>query len=97
MSVTTSNTSTIVEGDAVILSCDVTGNPVSTISLYNMTDSELLDTSADNNKLYFSINSTHCLDTGEYKFTAQNGVPDETHRINETLFIDVKCKYGSYV
>ena len=90
----TSNTSTIIEGDAVILSCDVTSNPVSIISLYNMTDNELLATS-DNNKLYFTITSTHCLNTGEYAFSAQNGVPDETQRVNQTLLIDVMCKYGS--
>lgn len=91
--VTISNNSAILENDNITLSCDVTSNPVSNITLHNMTDLSVMDTVNDGNKAEYTFLSSQCLDTGEYMFTAKNSIPDQSYVANLTSFINVMCKF----
>ena len=88
----TSNSSEIVEKDNVTFSCNVTSNPVSNIKLYNTTDNNTLFTWNSVNKAEYPFFDVHCLDTGEYMFTAKNDIPDEHYIMESKAFIDIMCK-----
>ena len=81
----------IIERDNVTLSCDVDSHPVSDIKLYNMTDNTTIETIKSNNKASYNFVNIHCLDTGEYMFTARNSIPDESYIMIKTSYIDVMC------
>ncbi|KAK2140006.1 hypothetical protein LSH36_1518g00015 [Paralvinella palmiformis] len=91
VSITTSNSSEIVETDNMTFSFNVTSNPVSDIKLYNMTDNNTLFTWNDANKGEYQFLNVHCLDTGEYMFTAKNDIPDEHYIMKNTAYIEVMC------
>jgi hypothetical protein len=76
----------------VTFSCNVTSNPVSDIKLYNMTDNNMLFTWNSANKGEYQFINVHCLDTGEYMFTAKNDIPDEHYIMKNTAYIEVMCK-----
>ncbi|KAK2140400.1 hypothetical protein LSH36_1367g00001 [Paralvinella palmiformis] len=91
ISISTSNSSEIVEKDNVTLSCFVTSNPLSDIKLYNITDSKTLFIWNDASKAEYQFFIVHCLDTGEYMFTAKNDIPDEHYIMKSPVYIDIKC------
>ncbi|KAK2142337.1 hypothetical protein LSH36_968g00018 [Paralvinella palmiformis] len=91
LSITTSNSSEIIEKDNVTFSCNVTSNPVSEIKLYNMTDNNTLYSWESVNKAEYQFFNVHCLDTSEYMFTVGNGIPDEHYIMKDTAYIDIMC------
>ncbi|KAK2140049.1 hypothetical protein LSH36_1501g00011 [Paralvinella palmiformis] len=91
ISIPTSNCSEIVEKDNITFSFNVTSNPISDIKLYNMTDNNTLFTWNSANKGEYQFLNVHCLDTGEYMFTAKNDIPDEQYIMKNTAYVEVMC------
>lgn len=92
MKVTLSNHTDIIEGDNVTISCDVSSHPVSIVTLYDMTDMTPMDTLNTDNKAEYRFINIQCLDTGNYIFTAKNGIPYESAVVNLTFYTNVMCK-----
>ena len=83
------------EGDDVILSCDVVGNPAPTIlwtrdgSPVDSSDSSRITFSAD--KKQFTIRDVNRTDNGEYRCVANNILGNAT---SNGAILDVQCKNG---
>ena len=88
---TSPNEAVILEGDSVTMTCTVDSNPLSDITLYNMTYGTVLDTVEGVTRLEYTITDAQCLYTGDYKFTASNGIPDGTYSVEKTVTLDVRC------
>ena len=80
------------EGNTVIFSCNVTGNPVPTItwtrngSLINTTISSRFRFSADAKQL--TITNVNRVDRGEYQCVARNSLGNDT---SDVATLDVQC------
>lgn len=80
------------EGNTVTFSCNVTGNPVPTISwtrdgsLINATINSSIRFSADAKKL--TITNVNRVDSGEYQCVARNSLGNDT---SDVATLDVQC------
>ena len=81
----------ILEHDNVSLTATVVSNPLSDITLYNMT--EVLLTIEDTSTLHYTFYNMQCLNTGNYTTTASNDIPSEGHSVEKVMFVDVMCEY----
>ena len=70
----------------------VDSNPISHISLYNLTDDQELKSQDGQDHLEYTFSTTHCLDTGDYRLSADNTIPDESYTTRKTVFIDIQCE-----
>ncbi len=83
----------LVQGDDLTMTCRVESKPLSTIQLYNVTDNNTpLDTVNSENQVQIDLIDLHCLDTGDYRFTATNDVPNQGNTVEKLIHLDVKCK-----
>ncbi|KAK2142341.1 hypothetical protein LSH36_968g00017 [Paralvinella palmiformis] len=96
ISITTSNCSEIVEKDNMTLSCFVISDPISDIKLYNMMDNKTLSIWNKASKAEYQFFDVHCLDTGEYMYTAKNDIPDEHYIMKSPAYIDIMCAPHNY-
>ena len=93
ISILMSNTSDVIQTDNVTVTCDVDSNPESEIKFYNMTDNTTLETINSDNKAKYQFVNIHCLDAGEYMFTARNDIPHGSYVAHQSVFINVMCMF----
>lgn len=83
------------EGDNLTLTCNVTGNPVPTISWtrhgspLDRNHNSRISFSAD--KKHLTITNVHRTDSGEYRCAASNSLGNDT---SNTSSVDIQCKYN---
>ena len=85
------SSSKILEHEDVSLTATVDSNPLSDITLYNM--SEVLLNIEDTSTLQYTFYNIQCLHTGNYTTIASNDIPSEGHSVEKDVLVNVMCEY----